>query len=219
MMFILEALAARNTATRCCCTTGRRAKPQLAVIDGGPARRLTPTRCGRGSRRLAGRARSGGRRALPIDLMMVSHIDDDHINGVLDLMRKLATCAGRDSPCRGRSMRLWHNAFDDILATGAVVNGRGRRGRRRGCDGSRCRPACGLAATRARARHRQRRPGPRAARPVRALGLDGQPAVRRASSRTPAGRKRQSSSRTLELTVLGPLAGTSRPCRRTGTRR
>jgi len=43
---------------------------------------------------------------------MVSHIDEDHIAGVLELMEKLRE---QDGPKAWKIARVWHNAFDDIL--------------------------------------------------------------------------------------------------------
>ncbi len=86
--------------------------PHFAVIDGGPGhiydRVLRP--------RLAQlRAGWSANQPLPIDLLMVSHVDDDHINGVLDLLSELtgADDDGVEAPWRVRT--LWHNSFDDIL--------------------------------------------------------------------------------------------------------
>lgn len=50
---------------------------------------------------------------LPLDMVMVSHIDADHIQGVLMLMQSLA----RDSEPGFSVETLWHNAFDQISGT------------------------------------------------------------------------------------------------------
>ena len=49
---------------------------------------------------------------LPVDLMMVSHIDDDHIKGVLELTKEMIEAPG---PKPLRINGLWHNTFDDII--------------------------------------------------------------------------------------------------------
>ena len=67
---------------------GTKAEPRLALIDGGPKQvyaphlkpRLLEIRKARG---LAPQS------PLPVDLLMVSHVDDDHIQGILDLTREL----------------------------------------------------------------------------------------------------------------------------------
>lgn len=112
-MLILEALRAKH-GDALLLHSGTAAKPQLTVIDGGPAGvhhdALQP-------RLLEIRAE----RALPVStpleiaLMMVSHIDDDHIVGLLELMRKLRQAQEESKPQPWRIKRFWHNSFDDLL--------------------------------------------------------------------------------------------------------
>lgn len=93
---------------------GSKDDPGLALIDGGPGQvykphlkpRLTQIRKARGL---------GGDESLSVDLLMVSHIDDDHINGILELTNELviATDAKKPLPVKVRS--FWHNTFDDII--------------------------------------------------------------------------------------------------------
>lgn len=84
--------------------------PSLAIIDGGPKgvygiRRLKPRLAAlmKNKKRL-----KNGR--LPIRLVMVSHIDDDHVNGILAMANELAESTG-ERPYQIES--LWHNSFDD----------------------------------------------------------------------------------------------------------
>ena len=86
-------------------------EPSLAVIDGGPSNVYAPHLK---PRLLAIREARGLEEGdpLPIDLMMVSHVDDDHINGILDFTRDLKAHAGAPSM---RVATLWHNTFDDII--------------------------------------------------------------------------------------------------------
>ena len=44
---------------------------------------------------------------------MVSHVDDDHIQGILDLTRELTADPNKQPFVRVQS--LWHNSFDDII--------------------------------------------------------------------------------------------------------
>jgi len=44
---------------------------------------------------------------------MVSHVDDDHIRGILDLTREL-TAAGSQAPLV-RVASFWHNSFDELI--------------------------------------------------------------------------------------------------------
>jgi hypothetical protein len=90
---------------------GSPGKPGLVLIDGGPKSvygpQLRPRLMQiRQSRQLA------PDRPLPIDLLMVSHVDDDHIQGILDLTRELREAPGVPFV---RIRRLWHNSFDAII--------------------------------------------------------------------------------------------------------
>jgi hypothetical protein len=91
---------------------GSKDDPKVAIIDGGPADvfgphlrpRLTEIKKARGL---------GQNDQLPIDLLMVSHVDDDHIRGILDLTRELNA-----KPASARLVRiatLWHNSFDELI--------------------------------------------------------------------------------------------------------
>jgi hypothetical protein len=90
---------------------GSAATPGLVMIDGGPKSvygphlkpRLLEIRDARGL---------DAQSPLPVDLLMVSHVDDDHIQGILDLTRELRAASGVPFV---RIRRLWHNSFDDII--------------------------------------------------------------------------------------------------------
>ncbi|HKG61824.1 MAG TPA: hypothetical protein VKB05_18855 [Pyrinomonadaceae bacterium] len=90
---------------------GTKTEPGLMLIDGGPADvykpqlkpRLEEIRKARG---LAANA------TLPVDLLMVSHIDDDHIKGVLELTKEMIEAQG---PKPLKISGVWHNTFDDII--------------------------------------------------------------------------------------------------------
>jgi hypothetical protein len=96
---------------------GTKAAPKLAVIDGGPGRvyedslepRLEEIRTNRQLDRLA------------IDLVMVSHVDNDHIVGIKKFFRGLKSEIDKNTPENKRPFkvaRLWHNTFNDILGDG-----------------------------------------------------------------------------------------------------
>lgn len=86
-------------------------KPGLMLIDGGPAKvyephlkpRLAEIRKARG---LAANA------SLPVDLLMVSHVDDDHMKGVIELTKELIEAKGAPAL---KIKGVWHNTFDDII--------------------------------------------------------------------------------------------------------
>jgi hypothetical protein len=85
--------------------------PGLVMIDGGPKAvyaphlrpRLTEIREARGLE---------DHQPLPVDLLLVSHVDDDHIQGILDFTRELRGTVG---PPFVRVSSLWHNSFDAVI--------------------------------------------------------------------------------------------------------
>ena len=55
---------------------------------------------------------------LAIDLLMVSHLDDDHIHGVVDLLADLRDRADNEEALPWIVRRLWVNQFDDLVGDG-----------------------------------------------------------------------------------------------------
>jgi hypothetical protein len=85
--------------------------PGLAIIDGGPASVYKPHLK---PRLLAIRKARGlaANEPLPVDLLMVSHVDDDHLQGLLDLTGEMT--ASSSAPML-RVLNFWHNSFDEII--------------------------------------------------------------------------------------------------------
>jgi len=52
---------------------------------------------------------------LPFEMVMVSHIDDDHIAGIIDLFEDNVSAKEKKRPLPYEIHTLWHNSFDDIL--------------------------------------------------------------------------------------------------------
>lgn len=112
-MFELEALKAKHGDCLLLHWGADGSDRHLALIDGGPntvyANALKPR-----LEELAG----GPRGSLRLDLMMLSHIDDDHINGLLDL---------GDAVVAGTSPvsidLLWFNSLEGLL--GEAITGSG----------------------------------------------------------------------------------------------
>ena len=52
---------------------------------------------------------------LPFEMVMVSHIDDDHIAGILDLFDQNAEAMRLKKPQPYSAGVLWHNSFEDLL--------------------------------------------------------------------------------------------------------
>ena len=116
MIFTLEPLKAKE-GDCLLLHWGTVADPKLAVIDGGPGRvfedfllpRLEKIRTNRKQKRLT------------IDLVMVSHIDNDHVVGIKKLFGRLQAEVENNKPLDKRPFkveRLWHNTFNDILGDG-----------------------------------------------------------------------------------------------------
>ena len=93
---------------------GSKEDPGLALIDGGPAQvygphlkpRLAQIKKARGL---------GQNQSLSVDLLMVSHIDDDHVNGILQLTNELVVAGDASRPLPYKVRSVWHNTFDDII--------------------------------------------------------------------------------------------------------
>ena len=52
---------------------------------------------------------------LPLDLVIVSHIDADHITGILDLLNEIRESTDRGEEPLATPALLWHNSFEEIL--------------------------------------------------------------------------------------------------------
>ena len=120
-MVILEALNALYGDCLLLRYPGPDGKERLWIIDGGPqgrnGRRKNRSRsgrmcCCRGSRR----SRTNQRRPpLPVALGMVSHIDDDHINGIQKLDGNAGRGRRRREPAAVKFDRFWFNSFDKLV--------------------------------------------------------------------------------------------------------
>lgn len=92
--------------------------PRLIVVDGGPggvyAGALRPRLLAIRDERVA-TGQLGDEDPLPIDLLIVSHIDDDHINGVKALLQDMSDARDGKRPDRFQIGRIWHNGFDSLL--------------------------------------------------------------------------------------------------------
>ncbi len=116
MVFTLEALQAKH-GDSLLLHYGDPASPKLIVIDGGPNRVYTPTLR---PRLEAIRQTLPPGSALPIRMLMVSHIDDDHINGVLDMTAELVEKDENQEPLPYEIQTLWHNSFDDVVGANSA---------------------------------------------------------------------------------------------------
>lgn len=92
---------------------GTREEPRLMVIDGGPSAVYQPHLRPR-LEQIRQARKLDEDTPLPIDLLMVSHIDDDHIQGIVELTGELVAIGNVKAP-PFRVRKLWHNAFEDLL--------------------------------------------------------------------------------------------------------
>lgn len=107
-IFTLETLRARH-GDCLILHWGNEDDPQRILIDGGPhdvyeeflLPRLEELR--------------GEEEFLRFRMLLVSHVDQDHVLGLLDLTEELKRASERNDPIAYRFQTLWHNAFDDIL--------------------------------------------------------------------------------------------------------
>ena len=90
---------------------------KLCLIDGGPGQTWAKSLRPRLEELRAARAPGGG--PLRIDLAMISHIDDDHINGLTDFGGAMVELDDDSQPLPYEVGGLWHNAFDDVLGNRA----------------------------------------------------------------------------------------------------
>ena len=111
MPFALEALKAKH-GDALLLHYGKESEPKLIVIDGGPAGVFSSSLKPRLDEIKRERSPDD---PLPIRMVMVSHIDDDHISGVLQLVKSLADLKELNKPLPYEIASLWCNSFDDLL--------------------------------------------------------------------------------------------------------
>lgn len=115
MVMTLEALPAHK-GDSLLLHFGTSQRPMLAVIDGGPSNTFKPALRPRLLKIRKDRGLDDSR-ALPIDWLVVSHIDDDHIKGVLELTKELVEADENSQTPAFQVKSIWHNTFDDLLNT------------------------------------------------------------------------------------------------------
>lgn len=111
MLFTLEALEAAH-GDSLLMHYGTPQEPKTIIIDGGPpgnfAKRLQP-------RLEELRSARVGESPLPIPYLILSHIDDDHVAGVLSLTTELIRAKEDGDPRIVSIQQMWHNSFDDLV--------------------------------------------------------------------------------------------------------
>jgi hypothetical protein len=98
---------------------GSKSNPLVAVVDGGPSGVFKRTLRPRLEELRTSRADGG---TLELQLVAVSHIDDDHIHGVLDLVKTVAREQEEGRDPSFEILGLWHNSFEDVVGGGGPAS-------------------------------------------------------------------------------------------------
>ncbi len=88
---------------------GTRAHPRYALIDGGPSAVY--------KNHLRAELQSINKNGGHLDLTVLSHIDDDHVKGLLDLMDELINQEKQGLALTITIDTLWHNTFSQTVGT------------------------------------------------------------------------------------------------------
>ncbi|MEM8999940.1 MAG: hypothetical protein AAGB24_06720 [Bacteroidota bacterium] len=116
MIFSLEVLKAKHGD---CLVLhyGDANDPKIIVVDGGPGRvyedHLKP-------RLLEIKNELAPNASLPLAMVMVSHMDDDHVNGILDLTSDIISATEDQIEPDFAIENMWFNSFDDIIGNIAI---------------------------------------------------------------------------------------------------
>lgn len=94
---------------------GTENEPGLVMVDGGPKQVYKPYLKKRLLKIKEARSLDQNQ-SLPVDLLMISHVDSDHIQGILDLTKKEIEAKKDHQAQLLNVQRFWHNSFKEILA-------------------------------------------------------------------------------------------------------
>jgi hypothetical protein len=87
---------------------------RLMIIDGGPSGVYIPHLRGRIEQVRKAR-QTPANQPLDVEMLMVSHVDDDHIQGILNLTSELKTAIEEHKTQLVRINFFWHNSFEDVI--------------------------------------------------------------------------------------------------------
>ena len=93
---------------------GTKDDPHLMMIDGGPKGVYGPHLKPR-IEQIRKDRKLKKNESLTVDLLMISHVDDDHIQGILDLTRELRDAKAEMKPQLIEVLDFWHNSFENII--------------------------------------------------------------------------------------------------------
>lgn len=114
MLFSLEALEARKGDSLILHFGESNKEPNFIVIDGGPTKVYRNSLKPR-LEQLWEKFKQDDDK-LDVNMLMVSHIDDDHLRGVIDWLDDIE---GATSDTAYNIQTLWFNSFDEVLGNGA----------------------------------------------------------------------------------------------------
>jgi hypothetical protein len=114
-MFELEVFRARH-GDALLLHYGTKAKPRYALIDGGPG--------GTWEESVKPRLQElRGERAVPLRWVMLSHVDDDHVNGLIDMLQELEDAMPQPGNATASTAALFHNTPGPPAPQGGVASG------------------------------------------------------------------------------------------------
>jgi hypothetical protein len=90
--------------------------PHYVLIDGGPEEIY--------ARHLRTELRRIGENGRGLDLVVLSHVDNDHVIGLLDLLGELEEQRANNAPATIAASALWHNSFSRTIGSGTNVEPR-----------------------------------------------------------------------------------------------
>ena len=93
---------------------GKKTDPGLIMIDGGPSSVYAPHLKPRIKEIRDARGLQDDE-PLTVDLLMISHVDDDHIRGILDLTKEEIEALDDQEPLMLNVLDFWHNSFNEII--------------------------------------------------------------------------------------------------------
>jgi beta-lactamase superfamily II metal-dependent hydrolase len=92
---------------------GNKVGDHVALIDGGPDT-VYRTSIVPHLEALAGTDHLGKPNPIVVDLVVVSHVDDDHIQGIIDLANAIDRAKQQAKPPPMQVDEVWHNTFEDM---------------------------------------------------------------------------------------------------------
>jgi beta-lactamase superfamily II metal-dependent hydrolase len=119
MTVILEALDAKQ-GDALLLHIDKGGDPALWVIDGGPSGVYASTLSKR-LRQIHSERGLADDEPLPIDFVMVTHIDGDHVVGIIDLFKAIRDAQTNQQPQPYRVDRAWHNSFRALVGDDGAV--------------------------------------------------------------------------------------------------